>query len=141
MNRQEIKDKISKYFSTRDEIKFAYLFGSQAKNEEGRLSDIDIAVYLDENLNSDERFDLRLGLINQASKIFKTDKIDLIVLNDSPLLLSFRVVHDGLILYSNDEIERIQFEAKIMSLYFDQQYYYKRHAETTVNRIAKEGIL
>lgn len=137
----EIKDKAAKYFSTRAQVRFVYLFGSQAKNNTGKLSDIDIAVYLDEELNDDERFALRLELINKVCEIVKTDKIDLIILNGSPLLLSFNVVHDGLILYSKDEIKRVQFEAKIMSLYFGQQYYYKRHARITINRIAMEGIL
>lgn len=122
-------------------VKFAYLFGSYARNDIGSLSDIDIAVFLDETLNDDKRFDLRLELINCMIKIFKTDKIDLIILNDSPLLLSFRVIHDGLILYSSDEKRRIAFETKIMSRYFDQQYYYRRHAKATINRIAMEGIL
>ncbi|UCD16043.1 MAG: nucleotidyltransferase domain-containing protein [Candidatus Omnitrophota bacterium] len=138
---QIIKNKISKYFSSRDDIKFAYLFGSQSKNKTGRLSDIDIAVYLDEHFDGNERFDIRLKLIGQIGSLLKTDKIDLIILNDSPLLLSFNIVHDGIIIYSSDESKRIQFEVRIMSLYFDQQYYYKRHAQMTIDRIAKEGIL
>lgn len=122
-------------------VKFAYLFGSYAKDKANSLSDIDIAVYLDENSTDDERFDFRLELINEMTGIFKTNKIDLIILNDSPFLLSFHVIRDGLILYSNDEKKRVAFETKVMSRYFDQQYYYRRHAEANIKRIAMEGIL
>ncbi|MFH1776857.1 MAG: nucleotidyltransferase domain-containing protein [Candidatus Omnitrophota bacterium] len=103
MNTKEIKEKFSKCFSARPEIRFAYLFGSQAKNETGRLSDIDIAAYLDEKIDSNKRFDLRLKLIGQTCRMFKTDNIDLIVLNNTPLLLSFMVIYEGVILCSRDE--------------------------------------
>jgi predicted nucleotidyltransferase len=141
MDIKDIKTKITQYFIDKKEVKFVYLFGSHAGNKATRLSDIDIALYLDEKLNSNERFEFRLKLISEVSTVIKTDKIDLIILNDSPLLLSFNVVHDGIIICANDEKKRIQFETKIMSFYFDQQYYFKRHAQATINRIAKEGIL
>lgn len=141
MEIKEIKEKLAAYFVEKENVKFAYLFGSYAKNKATILSDVDIALYFDERLNSNERFELRLKLINEISVINRTDKIDLIILNDSPLLLSFNVIHDGIILCANDEKRRIQFETKVMSLYFDQQYYFKRHACATVSRIAKEGIL
>ena len=141
MNTKEIEDKIAKYFSIRAEIKFAYLFGSQAKNEAGKLSDIDIAVYLDGKLDEYKRFDIRLGLIGKVGSLLKTNKIDLVILNDIPLSLSYRVVRDGKIIYCRDELRRIRFEARIMSLYFDQEYYYNRHAKLSLEHIAKEGIL
>lgn len=148
---EEIKGKLAKYFSTRGEIKFAYLFGSQAKNNAGKLSDIDIAVYLDQNLDESrtfkkvrdeyKRFDIRLGLIGETGRLLKTDKIDLVILNDIPLSLSYRVVRDGKIIYCKDELKRIRFEARIMSMYFDRKYYYDRHTELSIEAIAKEGIL
>jgi len=122
-------------------VKFAYLFGSYAAGGITNLSDIDIAVFLDEDLNSHKRFDLRLQLIGHMIRVFGTDKIDLIILNDSPLLLSFNVISNGVILYSSDEKRRVMFETRIMSMYFDQEYYYRRHAKFTIDRIASEGIL
>lgn len=122
-------------------VEFAYLFGSFAKGRTTSLSDIDIAVFLDEKLSENERFELRLKLISQMIAALRTDRVDLIVLNDSPLLLAFNTIRDGVVIYSKDEHKRIKFETKIMSRYFDQQYYYKRHAEATINRIAERGLL
>ena len=141
MSIKEIKERIYKYFSTRSEIGFAYLFGSQAKNEAGRLSDIDIAVYLDEKIDEYKRFDIRLKLIAKAISLLETDKIDLVILNDIPLSLPYRVVRDGKIVYCRDELKRIHFEARIMTRYFDRKYYYDRHTELSIEAIAKEGIL
>lgn len=141
MDIQEIEDKLSKYFSTRNEIGFAYLFGSEAKNEAGKLSDIDIAVYLNERLSEYERFDIRLELIGEVGSLLKTNRIDLLILNDVPLSLSFRIVRGGRIIYCRDELKRIRFEARIMSIYFDRKYYYDRHTELSIEATAKEGIL
>lgn len=142
MNIKEIKEKVATYFSTKPEIRVGYIFGSIAKGEENKLSDIDIGILVDEEkLPKDAPYRYKAQVITDLIGIFKTEKVDLVILNEGPLLLSFRVVHDGLILYSKDEKERIDFEVKVMSRYFDQQYYYKRHAQATINRIAQEGIL
>lgn len=141
MNIQEIKDRASRYFSLRDKIRFAYLFGSQAKNEVGRLSDIDIAVYLDERIDEYKRFDIRLELIGEVGRLLESENIDLVILNDVDVFLAYQVVYFGKIIYCRDELNRIRYEAKILSLYFDQQYYYERHSKLSIERIAKEGIL
>lgn len=141
MTIKEIKDKVAEYFSTRPEIKMGYIFGSRAKGEENKLSDIDIAVYLDEKIDEYKRFDIRLGLISEAGSLLKTDKIDLVILNDVDIFLAYQVVFFGKLIYCRNELNRIRYEAKTLSLYFDQQYYYDRHAKLTIERIAKEGIL
>lgn len=142
MDTKEIKGKVSKYFSTRPEINTGYIFGSRAKGEENKSSDIDIGILIDEEkMPKDASYGYKAKIITELMGILKTEKVDLVILNESPLFLCFRVVHDGLILCSKDEKKRIDFEVKVMSRYFDQQYYYKRHAQLTINRIAKEGIL
>ncbi|MFO7952508.1 MAG: nucleotidyltransferase domain-containing protein, partial [Bacillota bacterium] len=47
IRKEQIKSKLLPFFSERKEVLFAYLFGSVAKESAGRISDIDIAVYLD----------------------------------------------------------------------------------------------
>lgn len=141
LTKKEIEKELLKYFANIDNIKFAYLFGSQAKEIAGKLSDIDIAVYLDDKLNYDKRFDLRLKLIGDVCGLLKTDNVDLIILNDVDILLSYNVIYFGKVIYCKDELSRIRYEARILSMYFDQQYYYERHTDMTFERIAKEGIL
>lgn len=121
-------------------VKFAYLFGSKARGGAGPLSDIDLALFLDPNLDKDKRFNIRIELISKLSPLYKKE-VDLIVLNDTFNLLAYNIIFDGEVIYNIDEKARVKFEAKVMSLYFDRQYYYKRHAFSTIARIAKEGIL
>lgn len=68
--------------------------------------------------------------------LLKTNNVDLVVLNDSPLLLTFNIIRDGIILKS-EERERVYFETRIMSRYYDEQYYIDRHMKRTIERMAK----
>ena len=77
----------------------------------------------------------------QISKLLKREDIDLIILNDSDISLSYEVIYYAKPICSRDELKRIRYEAKIMSLYFDRKYYYDRHAKLLIENIAKEGIL
>ena len=132
--------KIRKFLNKQKHIKFAYLFGSVAEGKEGKLSDVDIAVFLDPSLSKKERFNLQLKLLSGLSDVLKTDKIDLIIMNDAPLLLKYNIIKHGKIL--KDDIEaRVKVEARILSDYLDMKYYIDRHADLAIERIAKEGLL
>ena len=130
---------LTEYFSSKDNIMLAYLFGSTVRGDTGRLSDVDIGVLLDEKLSKEDRFDLELKLISEIAALIKKNKIDLVVLNEAPLLLAYNVIKNGVILKSN-EAERVKFETKTLSMYMDEKYYIKRHTEETLKRIAEAGF-
>jgi hypothetical protein len=100
-------------------VAFAYLFGSQARNDMGPLSDIDIAVCFDETIPSEARFDRRLEVLGELTDLFKTDDVDLVVLNDAPPLLTHRILRDGRLLFSADERSCRNFELRAMLKYLD----------------------
>jgi predicted nucleotidyltransferase len=134
-----IKQELTNFFRTIDNIHIAYLFGSIVKGNVNELSDIDIAVMLDENLSKKDMLNMELDLISELTRVLKSDKIDLVVLNDSPLLLKYNIIKNGHFLTS-DESKRIAFETNIMSRYLDEQYYIKRHTEMMLKRIAWSGF-
>jgi hypothetical protein len=142
MNMKEIENNVGKYFSTRPEINVGYLFGSTAKGEESKLSDIDIAILVDEEkLPKELSYRYKANVITELMKVLRTEKVDLVILNESPLFLCFRVIHDGVILYSDNEKKRIDFEVKIMRRYLDRKFYYDRHINLSLAAVAEEGIL
>ena len=49
---------VKKYLKTREDVLFAYLFGSLSKGMPSPLSDVDIAVFLREGDLSDKRFEI-----------------------------------------------------------------------------------
>jgi predicted nucleotidyltransferase len=133
---KQLVKELNEFFSGEEHVILAYLFGSTVRGETNCLSDIDIAVLFDNTLTKKEAFDLQLRLIVDLGDLLKTNNVDLIVLNDSPLLLTFNIIRDGIILKS-DERERVHFETRIMSRYYDEQYYIKRHMKRTIERMAK----
>lgn len=130
---------LKKYFSNKDSIILAYLFGSTVRGDTGRLSDIDIGVLLDENISKKDRFDMELKIISEIAILINKNKIDLVVLNETPLLLSYNIIKTGFILKSS-EIERMKFETKILDEYLDQKYYINRHSYDSLKRIAQVGF-
>ena len=117
----------------------AYIFGSEAKGTSGLLSDIDIAVFVHAGVNKAERFDLRLRLSNELSAIMKK-MVDLVVMNDSPVQLSYEIIRHGKLIFCSDKSTKVDLEVNILSRYLDRRYYDKRHAELTLQKIASGGF-
>ena len=111
-------------------VKLVYFFGSQAKNEAGPLSDYDFAFYLEEK-DTKKLFDLKLDLISNLSQILKTNKIDVVILNEieSPEL-KYNIIKEGKLIY---EIEpfRLLIEPRILNDYFDFHYSLLRYNLTS----------
>lgn len=133
------EQELTNFFRSIDCVNFAYLFGSIVRGDINELSDVDIAVMLDESLSKKDMFNKELDLISELTCVLKSDKIDLVVLNDAPLLLKYNIVKDGHVLKS-DETKRIAFETGVMSRYLDEQYYIKRHTDMILQRIARSGF-
>ena len=120
-------------------VSVGYLFGSEAKGSPGPLSDIDIAILVNKGLAKPERFDLRLRLSNELSSIMGR-RVDVVVLNDAPVQLSFEIIKYGEVLLCSDRFVRVDFEHGVLSRYLDRRYYDKRYAETTLRRISRTGL-
>lgn len=97
----------------------AMLIGSQARGEAGPLSDIDVAVWHDPELDRARRWDFQLGLIGDACKALKTNEIDVVMLNGAPPLLQHRAIRDAVRLVERDHAQRVRFEARALLDYLD----------------------
>ncbi len=99
---------------------FAYLYGSYAKGTANRLSDVDVAVYLDEKaVPKGNQFRARLELIGEVMSVLETNDAEVIVLNDAPSLLRFEVIRHGFLLDSKDEEARVSFHIRTFNEYMD----------------------
>lgn len=139
MQRKEMIEKLAGYFNKQAEIKVAYLFGSMAKGRVGRLSDVDIAIFIDERLERNKRNDLQLKILSDLIALLNTDKIDIVVMNELPILMKYNIIKNGIIL--KDDEERAKIEAKILSEYLDRKYYIDRHTKIALKRIAEKGLI
>lgn len=116
-------------FKNYPSIKLVYFFGSRAAGQSGPLSDYDFAFYLDEKEKS-ARFDIKFQLFDVLSRKLKTDKVDVVILNDtqSPEL-KYNIIKNGILIYAKEPF-KVLLEPKIMNEYFDFRDSLARHGLT-----------
>jgi predicted nucleotidyltransferase len=106
---------VRKYLESREDVLFAYLFGSLSKGSPSPLSDVDVAVYLREG----DLSDMRLEILGHLMDILKTDHVDLVILNTAPLPLKIRIIRDGTLLVDNEPFARHAFESATIRTFLD----------------------
>ena len=113
---EKYKIQIRAVLENKESIVFAYLFGSSATKTFTPMSDIDIAVYLNPNVDISKE---RLDLVGDLMLALKTDNIDLVILNTSPLPLKARVVQNKETLVDKYPSLRHSFESLVLRQYYD----------------------
>lgn len=117
MSNEELK-KLTSLFDKYPEIKLVYFFGSKAVGNDGPLSDYDFAFYLNERDNK-KKFNIKIDLIGQISRLLKTDKVDVVILNTAKgSELKYNIIKEGKIIFEKD-LYRVIVEPKILNEYFD----------------------
>lgn len=89
-----------------------YLFGSAAREQLKKDSDIDIAFLTDNDIDPYDCF----MKAQELADIFKRD-VDLINLNTSSTVFKAQVVGTGKRIYCRDEIKRMYFEMRALKAY------------------------
>jgi predicted nucleotidyltransferase len=97
-------------------VVLAYLFGSQVQGNAGPLSDVDIALLVDRR---DEPDTVRSDLLTSIASALDPKRVDVVFLDRAPVQLAFAIIADGELIYERDIFSRVEYEAKIMSLYCD----------------------
>jgi uncharacterized protein len=110
---------LAELFQRQPDVVAAYLFGSQARGEAGPLSDIDLAVWLDDRPEPPKRLRRQLALSGEAASLLGTDGVELVILNDASPLLAQRVIRDGELLAERDAPTRIRLETDAVIRYLD----------------------
>ena len=111
--------RLTKALAAREEILEAYLFGSHARGRAGRNSDVDVAVYVDKTRADDGNWGYRAELTTDLMVALGTNEIDVVVLNEAPILLYHRVLRDGVRFLSRDLRATTTRAGRALSIYFD----------------------
>lgn len=119
IEKREIITFIKKALQKHDEIIFAYIYGSFIDPEMPFFRDIDIGVYVNEEKVSSKQFiDYALNLSSDIELSLKRYPVDVVVMNNSPLSLTFRITQ-GELLFTKKEDTWTNFITKTWSLYHD----------------------
>ena len=116
------------------DILFAYLYGSSVNDPDLFGSDIDVGVYLkpgdlNEYVKKEEQ--LTAFLVSHLHH----DRIDLRIINTLSLILKYSILRDGILIFSRDELERVDFDTTSMIRFFELKPYLDEY-----NRILFERI-
>lgn len=131
MNEKQLK----KIFA-RDNVKFAYLFGSRATGK-GLVggSDFDIAVFIGKGTPR-SRLSLRLKMHHDIQELFAPHSVDLLILDDiHSATLLFSITSGGRLLYEKDISKRIDFELHAMNEYHDFVPFLKIYNEAYMAKV------
>jgi predicted nucleotidyltransferase len=113
-----------------------YLFGSQAGGKPWAESDVDLAVRLGSEMPKEQHGRVRVQLLSELMSVFQSNKVDVVILNDAPPLLTYEgVIRSGRLLFEKDKLARIQFEVRVFQEYTDTAPLRK-----VQNRYLKEAI-
>ncbi|MHB1043111.1 MAG: type VII toxin-antitoxin system MntA family adenylyltransferase antitoxin [Eubacteriales bacterium] len=106
-----------KYFESKGDILAAYLYGSYGTGEQTPLSDVDIAILLKRGVK--DSFDEQLEISSKVAEIANNDDVNVLVLNTAPVLLQFRVIKSGRLLFARDQDELADFQELVCKVYAD----------------------
>ncbi|CBE67974.1 MAG: nucleotidyltransferase domain-containing protein [Candidatus Methylomirabilis oxygeniifera] len=97
-------------------VLFAYLFGGATVLPLKPLSDVDVAVYLDESVDPVEG---RLEAVGVVAAHLGTDEVDLVVLNTAQTALTGRILQTRRVIVDRDPFRRHRFESLALREFFD----------------------
>ena len=109
-DREELIKTLQRFFADREEVAFAYIFGSVARGKSGPLSDIDIAVMC-EDCETDVKWDLMEYLERED-----IDVVNLKTLRSQRLVKD--IVREGIVLKEGRERVRWEVDAYHKALEF-----------------------
>jgi len=117
-------------------LKLVYLFGSKALGIDSKISDVDIAVLVDNG--TIELRKLILELIYEFSQIFQPLKVDIAILDKAGYTFKYKVICQGKILYKENEVTKNNFETNAIKLYLDFKRYETEYFESMHELIMQE---
>lgn len=116
LHNSDIEKKLAGFLSDYPEIAFAYLFGSQATGKATMKSDVDIALFFNENQQPD--MDQLLQIEDRITSLLKQE-IDILVLNNATPVIRMQVLKKGKRIFENAHQSFIRFFIKTVNEYDD----------------------
>ena len=130
---------MARFFAQQPEVVVAYLFGSVARGQADAASDVDIAILLDHRIGSRRFGKLQLRYMMQLGDLCQGEP-DIVILNHAPPLLQDQVIRYGRAVYERSHRERIAYEVKALSLYFDVKPMLDQQLQMVFDELKEGGL-
>lgn len=114
------------------DVAAAYLFGSVARGTASATSDVDLGLLLGRPPVST----LEGRMLDYEAELERAvgGPVQVVILNDAPPDLAYRVLRDGLVLLERDRAARLQFEVRTRNRYFDLVPFLTRYRRRALER-------
>ena len=112
----EVADRLRAVFAAHSAVRAAYMFGSVAAGGEWNESDLDLAVVVDEEQWTSAD---KVPMITDCMEAARCDWVDLVVLNDAPLVLQFEAVRPNVLFYAAEDFDHGTFYSTVLRKYWD----------------------
>ncbi|MGO1470372.1 MAG: type VII toxin-antitoxin system MntA family adenylyltransferase antitoxin [Tissierella sp.] len=116
-----------------ENIIFAYIFGSYASDNIKKDSDIDIAIYLKNTIDTDAYINIKMELSDSLKR-----EVDLVILNNTTPLLKYEIYKNHILIFTRDETVESKYKVKTLFEYNDMKRYLDLSYETTIERLKRE---
>ena len=130
----EIINKLRDFFEAHEEVQFAILFGSLARNTSNVLSDIDIAVMIVPGFKDTSPYGYQATLTADLMRELKRKDVDVVIVNKAPIALRYQILRYGKFIYIRDKQARIEFQIDTINQYEDFKRLYQVHEEACHQR-------
>jgi predicted nucleotidyltransferase len=108
---------VQRLLGSRVDVRLAYLFGSVGRGDARPSSDLDLGVVFSSVPAPRELDRLASDLAAAAAR-----RVDLVVLNQAPPLLTHEAIREGRLIVCRDEDERVRFQTRATARYLDTRY-------------------
>jgi uncharacterized protein len=128
-----VDDAIREVLLKDDRVAFALVFGSTARGEETPFSDVDVAVGLRAGTTLDA---MAIGELVSRLEVVVGRNVDLVILNEAPPALAYRVFRDGRLILEVDRKARIERQVRAILDYLDWKPIEDRFTRAVFRRAA-----
>lgn len=119
------------------DIQAAYLFGSQAKQSAGCLSDVDVAILIDQQRSSDVQRQVGLVAFQAITRILERNDVDLVELNQAPTILRYAATVHGRPLFVRPGRDTHRLRFRIMREFEDFRSYLERRRHALKRELSR----
>lgn len=133
---RSIRDAVGDLLSSEDDdlVVAVYLYGSASRGKVTGLSDLDLAVLFREGVSEDRRWRELPHLGSAVARSLSTGgtdvpDVDVHDLASMPIAVQGRVLTEGVVIHSTDEVRRVRFEERTRRRYFDFLPFQERDTE------------
>lgn len=128
--KEKITNCLCRFLEEDLQVVFAYLHGSFVESQQFR--DIDVAVYLYDEMTSMDRLEYELELEEKLTRKLKYP-VDVRSINSSPPSFNYSVIKNGYKLVDKNEGIRVDFETMTLKRYFDFLPFRQKYFQEILN--------